>query len=30
MKSSLAALKVTETERAKILGGNAKALYKLT
>ena len=29
MKSSLAALDVSETERQKILGGNAKRLYKL-
>ena len=29
MKSSLAALNVSDAERAKILGGNAKALYKL-
>jgi len=29
MKSSLAALKVSEKERAQILGGNAKALYRL-
>jgi aminocarboxymuconate-semialdehyde decarboxylase len=30
MKSSLAALKVSEKERAQILGGNAKALYRLS
>ncbi len=29
MKSSLAALKVSEKERAQILGQNAKALYGL-
>jgi len=29
MKASLAALKVSEAERAQIFGGNAKALYKL-
>ena len=29
MKSSLAALKVTDAERAKIMSGNARALYKL-
>jgi aminocarboxymuconate-semialdehyde decarboxylase len=29
MKESLAALRVSEPERAKILGGNAKALYRL-
>jgi aminocarboxymuconate-semialdehyde decarboxylase len=29
MKSSLAALKVTEQERAKIMSENAKKLYKL-
>jgi aminocarboxymuconate-semialdehyde decarboxylase len=29
MKSSLGALNVTEAERAKIMGENAKRLYKL-
>jgi predicted TIM-barrel fold metal-dependent hydrolase len=29
MKSSLAALRVSDAERAKILGENARALYKL-
>jgi predicted TIM-barrel fold metal-dependent hydrolase len=29
MKSSLSALKVSEDERKKILGGNAQRLYKL-